>query len=282
MRRWLMLVLILSGTVFSCMLLWVLLVPPETKPNTQPTTTIDPDTPQLQRLATEVVVNRTKQILASNKPDQLAPFIRPGELTPKQVIEQLQSLEEEHGTPKEPRWLGAVDSLAHPVDTLVVDYPDRHQRLMDFMVDDSGEWRADMDAYLQLCLPPFTELLSGANEEGTVRVIATRDTYYNRLYSDDSAWVCYSLRADAKTEAIYGYCRTDSRIMNHLLKIEAKASAKVAGNSGSPSRKNQGFRLTLKIKRDPDSARNQFEITEVLSDTWSTPEKPLGETLGAD
>lgn len=281
MRRWLMLVLLIGGTLICGMLMWALL-----SPTKQPDSSIvlkpsDEDTDQgVSRLPIEVAIDRTRRILAASDPEQLRSLIRPGSMSSEEILLGLEELEAEHGASNEPVWLGALDSLAHPIETLVVNYEDGHRRLMDYVVDDAGEWKADMDSYFQVCEAPFADLLSGLVDQALIRALGKPDTYYNGPFSDESEWACYSLRKDSKSEALYGYCRLDSKVMEHLRRIQSKTDAALdsAGTGGSP-RKDNGHRLTLTIKRRANSGKNQFEIAAVLSDTWSIPDQPFADTL---
>lgn len=275
-----MLALILVGTGFSAILLWLLLSPANQKPT--PTSGSAPDssgdsTPRLTTDDALVIANR---ILSASQASDLRGLIRPGDLDASAVLAGMEALVERHGLTGEPRWLGTIDTLALPVEGVVVRYDDGHPRLMEFTPGPDSGWLVDMDSFLGHCDPAFSELGKGDQQQALVRVIAMADTYYNGPFSDDEEWACFSLRVDPKDEPIYAYCRRGAAAMEALIKIEGKAQALISNPGQSASAfKGLRARVTLRLQRRPDTPVRQYEISEVLSDTWVIPEVPLQEAL---
>lgn len=275
-----MLALVLVGTGFSAILLWLLLSPANQKPTTTSGTDsgLSGDSPA--RLTTDDALAVANRILSATQASDLRELIRPGELDTSAVLAGMEALVERHGAIDEPRWLGTIDTLALPVEGVVVRYDDGHRRLMEFTPEADSGWLVDMDSFLGHCDPAFSELGKGDHQKALVRVIATSDTYYNGPFSDEEEWACFSVRVEPKDEPIYAYCRRGTAAMQALINIEGKTQALLSAPGQRASEfKGLRARVTLQLQRRPETPLRQYEITEVLSDTWVIPEVPLQDAL---
>lgn len=281
LRRWLMLILIAGGTVFCCMLMWSIFRQGNepSRSSTRPGPGEATATVGIRPLTTEVALTKTRKLLEAKTPESLENLIRVGKIPPDQAVDILYDLAATHGPVQTPRWIGTIDTLALRVEGVYVRYEDGEDRMVAFTPNPNGDWEIDFDSFAQISEPPMAELASGQADEGEVRVIINRDTYFNGPYADESQWQCFALRTPKNEALIYGYCPPDSDVMRTLLAIEAKA--RMTGTTAGKDTANIRSSVILQIKRATNAANQQFEITSVISDCWVKPEVPLDEVIRA-
>ncbi|WP_338686925.1 hypothetical protein [Haloferula helveola] len=290
MRRWLMFGLGLAGVVFCSLLVWSLVR--QTGAEEDPSTTVSgtggtDGSPGLAPLPASEATEISKSLLAAEEAFQIEPLIHPGELSAVEALRLLERYEEEGEGHRDPVWLGSLDSLGKPIEGVVVRYNIGSPRLICLTPNEQGQWRVDFDAFAQHCSPPVEVLASGKAPEGTVRVFAATDTYYNGTFSDESKWACYSLRHPAIDETLYGYCERGGpqeaaleAIQRRMERNRNKKTSSDLGRSGAES-KAPPSRVTLRLKRPIGAADRQFQIETVLSDDWVISDPPLDEVLRA-
>lgn len=278
-----MLILIVGGTLFCCLLMWSIFRQGDSTTNLPDSSTTMPseasqDGPTIEPLTTDAAITKARTLVNARSADDLRGLIRPGKISAERAVQVLHDLSIDEGAPQSPRWVGSIDSLMRPLEAVLVPYTDGRGRLVIFTPDESGKWLIDFDAFAQLSEPSLDALESGKASSGILRVIANRDTYYNGIYTDESRFACFALRSIQSDSVIYGYCSHDSDAMAALLAIEAKAAA-TGTASEDPTQIRS--RIMLEVERKPESGDKQFEITRVLSDSWAKSEVALDEMIRA-
>jgi len=279
-----MLALIGGGTLFCCMLMWSIFRQGDASEETGSGGT---DTPSVTTsngqvisvLTTDKALSQTRRLLSARNASEIEDLLRPGDITPAEAIAYLHDWSVDHGAPGTLRWVGSVDCLSIPIEVVVIPYKDGKNRVVPFSPDETGQWQIDFDSVAAHSKPSISELAEGKGPKGRVRVMLSRDTYYNDLYSDESEWSCFAMRTNPTDPVIYGYCPREGDVMNALLAIEAKASAMLT--TGKPNANKGRSRVVLDIERAPGAANKQVEIKRVISDDWVIPAVPFDEMIRA-
>jgi len=94
-----------------------------------------------------------------------------------------------------------------------------------------------------------------------LRVVASKDNYYNRKFKDDQKWLAVRLEYPNADRSLYGYIEVQSSKLMRLL---------------SDLRSGQPIHVTVKV-RYPESAiaDNQVIIEEYVQNGWVRPPEPL-------
>lgn len=204
-----------------------------------------------------VLENLVNSLLAARTPRQLDALIRPGEQSPEEMLAKLAGLEELDGKVSSVRHEGPVPSLCLQLEAVTVKFDSGRNRIALVSPDPAGIWRVDFDAFDRHVTTPWSDLLSGTPQEGTVRVFARPDNYYNGRYQNDRDWACFGFASPDHETLMFGYTPRGGN--QHLAMIEALRGLGSAGLK----------RMTLEIRHTGDGNRRQFEITRVLSDDWA-------------
>jgi hypothetical protein len=184
-------------------------------------------------------------------------YFRMGENSPDEVVGFLSGIESDEGKISKIRWRGNNSFGRIARDELIVQFKASglmKNRVVLLIPDSDGKWKIDYDAFARTTVPSWNELIEGRINTGEVRVLASRDIYYNGPFSDEKEWLCFSLISPDRDEVFKGYCKVGSiqaEAMNSLL-----SDKKVA-------------RVTFEIRRVEGSEQRQFEISRVLSSDWA-------------
>ena len=260
------------------MLLWSIFTSPEQAP--LPPQVVD----YKPLLSTNQALELTQSLLSAKSPEDLSELIRPGTLNPQQAYEFIQDLRMPDGSEPNTTWLGTVDSLSVPIESLTVQYEDNPYRMTLLTPDANGDWKIDFDAFAQLCVPNFKEFLDGSGSEGLIRVRVIEDNYFNGVFSDELKWKCYILSHSKDENSLFGYCERGSkahaaleviekRLIDHTTEPGAELSDIMKRTSSTSSR------VTLRIKRPAEAELRQFEITDVIADDWLISDIPFDERI---
>jgi len=213
-----------------------------------------------------------KSALAVRDAGQVAARIRPGPMSPKEVLSYLETIEAQDGQIKKYDWLSSIDKNGLSLEGVLVTFNTGSKgikRLAILTPDAMGVWQLDFAAFARWVKPSWKTLLDQDTGTGEVRVSASKDSYYNGPFKDESQWAAYRLISPDTEEVLMGYCKMGSaqyRAMELLWQHGESARA----------------RVTLEISRPPAAAgaeRWQFQITRVLAEDWVMADKPLDERL---
>jgi hypothetical protein len=203
--------------------------------------------------------------LAARTPQELEPLIRGSNQRPEDMIAKLQALEDRDGKVQAVRYIKPLDSYCLQLESVLVSFETGHNRIAILSPDAEENWRVDFDAFDRHVTPEWDKLLEGEPVEGTVRVFASADTYYNGRHTEDR-WACFAMESPDHDTIIYGYVPRGSR---RYAAIASTLRFSLLGTS-VPRR-----RMTLDIRHTGTGDPRQFEITRVLSDEWAIGNQPL-------
>jgi hypothetical protein len=154
-------------------------------------------------------------------------------------------------------------------------FGDFDPRLIILTPDEGGRWEIDFDAFVRHCDPPLDDFLAGSAEDGMVRIIARKNTYFNGPFLDDTRWSCYSLHGpDAKDPPLFGYCETDGDVHHALQLLENRGRIRfddarnASGRSHAERADIPPFRVTVRLSKPEGAERQQYRIDEIVSDDW--------------
>lgn len=276
--NWLVLLLSIAGLTFGGVLFWSLF------DHKDSVSLPSSHAIAIPALPSDEAIKMVKNMLAAENAADLGTLIRPGQMSSRQAFAYLQELPNEANEPPKPNWIGTIDSLSVPIEVVSVRFSDSVVRNALFTPDDQENWKLDFDAFAQLCVPEFTSLVEGREEEGLVRVHIKKDNYFNTWFGDEADWDSYLLTTPSTKTSLYGYCRRGSiahtamealhqRVRQHTAEVSEES------NPSSSSKRPIASRATLYVKRPPEADTRQFEITNVISDEWVISDKPFDERL---
>ena len=123
--------------------------------------------------------------------------------------------------------------------------------------------RVDVGAFLGWCSADWTSLATGKTTRATtVRATITRDTSYDRRFSDEKSWQCYRLAHLHGDTPLCAYATRDSnthRALEFLLENHQPALAIVALDDGEAEAKEPQFRISRVLAAGWTSATEPFE-----------------------
>ncbi len=217
----------------------------------------------------EAAVAIVTRALAVRDPADVERLIRPGSLTPREVVDHLAAMAAEDGPIEDYSWQSNVDRNGLLLDGVLVIFKQPKKaksRLALLTPDKQGVWKMDFAAFARSVEPSWEKLLEQTSGEGVVRVYAGRDRYYNGPFADDSVWVAYGLGSDDLDISLYGYCKRGSP-QHKAMELMAEAA------DGSL------IRATLEVRKIEGSGSRQFEIIRVLAEDWVMGEKAFDTTV---
>jgi hypothetical protein len=251
----------------------------------QPMLLRDKDTTEQDRIAEESRVRKAsrfdspsdretlalvRRALAVRDPDDVLDVIRPGPLTPTEVVERLKAIETQEGEITAAAWLSSVDRNGLSLEGVEVKYGNNEKttkRLALLTPDERGVWKLDFPAFDRLVVPSWDKLLAGSEPTGVVRVTVAHDRYYNGPFLDEDEWQAYGLVSPDIGKLLIGYCKRNS---DQHLALESMWSM-------WSSEKSNLVRATLEIRKVEGAEPRQFEISRVLAEDWVMGERPFDE-----
>lgn len=244
--------------------------------------------PALTELEAQALVTKA---LAARKPSEIEASVRCGPLSQTEAAALLTSLAQADGPIMERVWLGSTDNSSMQTDgielrfkrpesalfpgepaTTANSFPNEEvfSRMAILTPDEQGVWRMDLPAYAQLCVPAWEKFQADKSiESAVVRVLLGRDNYYNGPFIDEKEWQAYSFSINQSGESFVGYGKRGSAQNRALHLIWRRAQHPVV-------------RVTLEIRRLPDTDFRQFLISRVFAEDWAVGPVPMDETVGGD
>jgi hypothetical protein len=213
-----------------------------------------------------------KRALAIRETSKVAEYFHPGAASPDEVVEFLREMEKSDGRVLDMIWLSSMDANGLLIDGVVVNTVTGikpHNRLALLTPDAKGKWKIDFEAFARTARPSWSELLEKNAEQGIVRVIVAKDSYFNGPFKDEAQWVCYGMASPDNEMVLLGYCRTGSP--------QAAAMERIVSDAGNLNGEVRMDRATLEIRRREGGDSRQFEITRVLAEDWVMGAKPFDE-----
>lgn len=205
-----------------------------------------------------------KRAMAVRETGEVGACFRLGTATPAEVVDFLNALRLKDGGVTRYEWLSSMDANGLLLDGVLVETAGggmSKNRLAMLTPDESGVWRVDFESFARVVKPSWDALLGGTAENGMVRVMVARDSYFNGPFREEDGWVCYGMASPDTDAVMSGYCRRDSPQAVALERILSKTV-----EEESPVR--QPMRATLEIRRHESGGTRQFEITRVLAEDW--------------
>ena len=213
-----------------------------------------------------------KRALALRDAAGVGEFFHPGSASPEAVVEFLRNMATVDGAVTGLDWLSSMDANGLLIDGVAVGTLIGNKvgnRLALLTPDDKGKWKIDFDAFARTVRPSWSDLLDKRAEQGLVRVIVAKDSYYNGPYRDESQWECYGMVSPDTEVILLGYCRKGS--------AQAAAMARIVADEEDSSGSRALNRATLEIRRGKGAESRQFEIARVLAEDWVVSAMPLDE-----
>lgn len=199
-----------------------------------------------------------RKALAVRDPAAVERLIRPGPMTPQQVVDYLTAMEAIDGKIEDYYWMSNVNKNGLQLEGVQVlfKHPERQRSRLAFLTpDEHGRWKMDFAAFIRWTTPPWQTLLKQQTGRGLVRVYVGKGGYFNGPFADDTAWVSYTLLSEDLDCDLYGYCKPGS------LPQQAMDYAIAAAEDGP-------VRVTLEVWKVEHSGERQLEITRVLAEDW--------------
>jgi len=213
-----------------------------------------------------------KSALELRDAEQVAGLIRPGPMSAEAVVSFLGAMRELDGQITHYDWLSSVDKNGLSLEGVWVTFGPKTAKRGRWAIltpDAKGIWKLDFAAFARWVNPSWKTLLEQDSGSAEVRVSASKDTYFNGPFKDESQWAAYKLVSPDTEAILVGYCRIGS----------AQFRAMELLWSGGESAK---ARVVLEIRRPPASegaGHLQFEISRVLAEGWVMADKPFDERL---
>lgn len=210
-----------------------------------------------------------RNALAVSNPDGVAAVIRPGSMTPEEVVDKLRAITTKDGAIASMVWLSSIDKngmLLEGVEVMYARTDKKVKRLAMLTPDARGAWKLDFPAFVRQVEPAWEKLLDGEESVGVVRVSVARDRYYNGPFQDEGVWAAYGMVSPDMNELLVGYCKRSSDQYRAMELMWLNDETQV-------------LRATLQIEQVEGGDRRQFAITRVLAEDWVMGERPFDETV---
>lgn len=216
-----------------------------------------------------ILENQINALLAARTVRQLDALVRPSDQRTEEILGKLAALEKTDGKVTSVQYTGPAQSNCLQLESVTVTFDSGKNRIALIVPDPAGVWRVDFDAFDRHVSTPWSELLSGTAQEGTVRIFTRPDNYYNGRYQNDKEWACFGFASPDHETLMFGYTPRGSK--QHQAMNE---SLRLVGSSGLK-------RMTLEIRHTGSGDRRQFEIVRVLSDDWAVGDVALDDLMPA-
>lgn len=271
--------LLIWSVMLGCMTLAVLCVAfslwIQSREPTEVTATNSGETEARERIASkfpspsrEQALEQVKLALTNRNPGLLASLFRMGDASSAEVLDFLQSSEQQDGSLVRYDWLSSLDADGLLLEGVLVVYTKHEkpvERIAFLTPDESGNWKLDFESFARSIRPSWKELLGKQADEALVRVLVGRDYYYNGIYSEKE-WICYTIASPDMEELLRGYCKVGSP--------EAERMQGLFTQGQKPSR------ATLEIRHRMEAESKQFEITRLVARDWVVAESPARRAGG--
>jgi hypothetical protein len=213
-----------------------------------------------------------RRALVIREASKVARYFHPGSASPEAVLEFLRGMEKRDGKVTDMSWLSSMDANGLLIDGVLVNTVSgitARNRLALLTPDEQGNWKIDFEAFARTVKPSWKELLENSADEGLVRVIVAKDSYFNGPFNDETQWECYGMATPDNDSVLLGYCRKDSP--------QAAAMERIVSGDADEAEGPRLKRATLEVRRSDGGESRQFEITRVLAEDWVMGPKPFDE-----
>lgn len=207
--------------------------------------------------SSEQALSLVKRALAIRDPSQVEELFRTGKASRAEIMQFCKASESRDGLVENYQWLSSLDVNGLLLEGVLVTYKGHDhpvERLALLTPDSTGKWQLDFEAFARTTRPSWSDLLERNAPKAVVRVIVSRDPYYNGVFGDDKVWACYRLFSNDREELMRGYCKigsAESMALEGILPVDR------------PS-----VRATVEISRVDGAEPLQFQITHVLTEDW--------------
>ena len=208
-----------------------------------------------------------KRALAVRDPAAIEGLFRTGGSSPDEIVRFLENLEKVEGRITGCEWLGSLDANRLLIEGVRVNFESSggmRNRLALLTPDEKGKWRVDFDAFARTTRPSWKEILENHPETAMVRVIVSKDSYFNGPFHDEKQWICLGMVSPDAEELLLGYCKVGTPQAEAIKWILSKGDARF-------------FRAALELRRVEGAAARQFEISKVLAQDWIVVDVPFDE-----
>jgi len=224
---------------------------------------------RFQSPSTQETFELVKAGIAARDPEKVMEYFRPGAASAEEIVGFLEETEMAEGEVTQYKWLGGIDANGLQLEGMATVFSidgKESSRLAILTPDEEGRWKIDFESFARIVRPSWSALLEGKEDQGLVRVWVAADNYYNGVFRDESAWVCYGMASRDSDKVLMGYCKTGSPQAKAMVWIIAQSLEKQLDFRGM-------CRATLEIRRPAGAEVSQFEITRVLAQDWVVSDK---------
>lgn len=202
-------------------------------------------------------IDLVQKWISSPSSSELASRSRLLHLDQQEAFMQIQKTLREQGTVKRYKWLGLDQTLAVTAEKVLVIFESGHYRIA-YLVYEDHQWKVDLESFVGHHSQPWQSIIGQDSCEARIRVLIQSDVYYNGLFDDEEAWLCFKMIQPDHEENLYGYVKRDSDVGHMITEIShAKNNAPVI----------------LGISRKESMLKKQYEIKQVIANGWMEPRK---------
>ncbi|MFK7851165.1 MAG: hypothetical protein AB8D78_09325 [Akkermansiaceae bacterium] len=195
-------------------------------------------------------------------------FILSENQTPEEAAKKLQTLDSSEGPIIKTEWLGSKftnNQIIYEVVIFRKNDGSLTNRLAQIIHYQENNWRIDFDSLMRTSSHGWDKITLGDVTTAEVRVFIATDNYYNGIFADEKTWQAFVLVSPDSPEVLYGYVQRDS--------AQHKALIRILSADGNL------YRATLEIQSLPESAKRQFKIARVLSESWFVTDEAYDESF---
>lgn len=248
------------GVIFAGVLTYMIYNQRHSKAAIENTTTLLDETFDVPHPLPPQCIRITREFFEASTPAELAKTSRLIHLGEQDAWTELEKLRERHGAAERYDWTGASLINGLSMETVMVSFKTGHYRVAHLLPDQTNEWKVDIESFLGHNNKSWSEITGKDSCRAVVRVIASRDNYYNGVFSDENEWICLKLECPDQDVKIFGYIKGNSTEFLALREIFKSANP-------AP--------VMLDISRDAGMEPRQFEIKGVIAQGWVESDAPF-------
>ncbi len=212
----------------------------------------------------EEALDLVRTVLAMRTTGEFGARVRLSGMTAEQAVDFLQHREERDGKMRRMDWIGNMDANGIQIEAVQIVFeneliPVRRALLTP---NKNGDWQVDMASLANWSSVPWDRFLSEPGREADLRVVVSRDNYFNGAYSSDREWSAFRLASPESQTLLIAYCEKDGKsltALSNLLKESPYA------------------RVVLHVRKAEEPGNRQCEILSVLAEDWIVTETPFEE-----
>lgn len=232
---------------------WILYQQVNRNTEVAPVTNLTEDTFVIPHPSASECIKLVATFLETGSPEQLKNRVRLKHLDAEQGYAALTELRREMGEMDRMDWAGAEETNGLSLEMVMVSYKSGKYRIAFLTHDAEGHWKVDLESFLGHSTRPWNQVIGKGSCKAQVRVLATRDFYYNGLFKNEEEWSCLALSSPDHPERLYGYLRPQSPAM---LAVEELLRTK------------NPVVMMVEISRDAGMEPLQYEIKKIIAQGW--------------